>query len=99
MSENEFKSLEAVYEQVIALMPDKFDSHEFILKLAHEHQQLYVKALIEYADSDRPFQSVHSQIAMRLLKFPDLVARIGEHISKDIFLQESTATLWQKAGK
>jgi hypothetical protein len=99
MSADEFKSLEAVYEQVIALMPDKFDSHEFILKLAQEHQQLYVQALAEYADNERPFQSVHSQLAMRLLKFPNLIIRVGEHISKDIFLQESSAILWQKVGK
>ena len=99
MSAFGFESLEAVYEQVIALMPDKFDSYEFILKLAQEHQQLYVKALIEYAESERPFQIVNSQIAMRLLKYPNLVSRVGEHISKDIFLQESSATLWQKIGK
>jgi hypothetical protein len=99
MSADEFKSLEAVYEQVIALMPDKFDSHEFILKLAQEHQRLYVQALMEYADNEKPFQAVHSQIAMRLLKYPNLIARVGEHVSQDIFLRESSATLWQKTGK
>jgi hypothetical protein len=99
MSADEFKSLEAVYEKVIALMPNKFDSHEFILKLAQEYQQLYVQTLVAYVDSDRPFQAVHGQIAMRLLKFPNLVTRVGEHISKDIFLQESSAIMWQKVGK
>ena len=99
MSAFEFESLEAVYEQVIASMPNRFDSHEFIIKLAQEHQQLYVKALIEHAESEKPFQIVHSQIAMRLLKFPNLVTRIGDHISKDIFLQENIATQWQKVGK
>jgi hypothetical protein len=99
MSASEFEALETVYEKVIALMPNRFDSHEFILKLAQEYQQLYVKALVEYAESERPFKIVHGQIAMRLLKFPNLVTRVGEHISKDIFLQESTATLWQKVGK
>ena len=99
MSASEFTSLEAVYEQVISLMPSKFDSHDFILKLAQEHQRLYVQALVEYIDSEKPFQAVHSQIAMRLLKFPNLVTRVGEHISKNIFLQESSATQWQKVGK
>ena len=99
MSAFGFESLEAVYEQVIALMPDKFDSYEFILKLAQEHQQLYVKALIEYVESERPFQIVHSQIAMRLLKYPNLITRVGDHISRDIFLQENIATQWQKVGK
>lgn len=98
MSATEFELLEAVYEQVIALMPNKFDSHEFILNLAQEHQRLYVQALVEYADSERPFQIVHGQIAMRLLKFPNLITRVGEHISKDIFLRENTAIVWQKVG-
>ena len=93
------EALEAVYEKVIAIMPNKFDSHEFILKLAQEYQQLYVQALIEYAESERPFQALHSQIAMRLLKFPNLISRVGEHISRDIFLQESSAAQWQKVGK
>jgi hypothetical protein len=92
----DFQSLEYVYEEVIALMPNKFDSHQFILKLAQMHQRLYVQALVEYAESERPFQIVHGQIAMRLLKFPNLITRVGEHISQDIFLQENTATLWQK---
>jgi hypothetical protein len=96
MSVATFKTLEAVYERVIALMPNKFDTHEFILKLAQEHQQLYAKALIEHADNEKPFQIVHSQIALRLLKFPNLVTRVGDHISKDIFLQENIATQWQK---
>jgi hypothetical protein len=93
------EALEAVYEKVIAIMPNKFDSHEFILKLAQEYQQLYVQALAEYVDSEKPFQSLHSQIAMRLLKYPNLINRDGEHISMNIFLKESTATIWKKVGK
>jgi hypothetical protein len=99
MSANEFESLESVYEQVIARMPNRFDSHEFIIKLAQEHQRLYVKALVEHTDNEKPFQIVHSQIAMRLLKYPNLISRVGEHISRDIFLQENIATLWQKVAK
>jgi hypothetical protein len=99
MTQDEFKSLEAVYEKVIALMPNKFDSHDFVLKLAHEYQQLYVQVLANYVEEEKPFQAVHAQIAMRLLKFPQLVTMVGEHISKDIFLQEKTASVWQKVKK
>ena len=95
----EFQSLESVYEQVIALMPAKFDSHDFILKLAQKYQRLYVQALVEYADNERPFQVVHGQIALRLLRYPHLVTKVGEHISRDIFLQDSSAALWEKTGK
>jgi hypothetical protein len=98
MSVDHFEALEAVYEQVIALMPETFDSHEFILKLAQEHQRLYVQALIEYADSDRPFQIAHGQIAKRLRNFPNLVAYVDETASEDIFLQKNSAALWRKVG-
>jgi hypothetical protein len=96
MSASEFEALDAVYEQIIALMPDTFDSHEFILKLAQEHQRLYVRALIEYAESERPFQIAHGQIAMRLHNFPNLVTKIGERNSEDIFQQKNSAAMWQK---
>lgn len=96
MSTEHFEALEAIYEQVIALMPETFDSHEFILKLAQEHQRLYVQALVEYADSERPFQIAHGQIAIRLNNFPSLVTKVGEHNSKDIFLQVNSAVVWRK---
>lgn len=96
MSADHFEALEAVYEEVIASMPDTFDSHEFILKLAQAHQRLYVHALIEYANSDRPFQIVHGQIARRLHNFSNLVTYIREHNSKDIFLQDNSAAIWRK---
>jgi hypothetical protein len=99
MSANEYESLESFYEQVIDRMPNRFDTHEFIIKIAQEHQQLYAKALVEHVASEKPFQIVHSQIAMRLLKYPNLISRVGEHISRDIFLQENIATLWQKVVK
>ncbi len=96
MSAEHFEALEAVYEEVIDSMPDTFDAHEFILKLAQSHQRLYVQALIEYAENDEPFKIVHGQIAKRLRNFPNLVAYNGEHNSKDIFLQVNSASLWRK---
>ncbi len=96
MSANAFEELEKKYDEIVGLMPKEFDSHEFILKLAQEHQRLYVQALVEYIKDDRPFQIVHGQIAMRLLKYPKLVTKIGEGVSKDIFLQENSAAIWRK---
>jgi hypothetical protein len=96
MSANAFEKMEKVYPEILKLMPNEFDSHEFILKLAQKHQKFYIEALIEYVEEDRPFQVVHGQIAMRLLKFPNLVTRVGEHISKDIFFQDNSAAKWKK---
>ena len=96
MTAEHFDALEAVYEEVINSMPDTFDAHEFILKLAQRHQRLYVQALVEYAESDEPFKIVHGQIAIRLNNFPSRVTNIGKQNSKDIFLQVNSASLWRK---
>ena len=52
MPEPTLDALETVFAQVVAGMDkDEFDSHEFILKLACDHQHLYVNALTIYADT------------------------------------------------
>ena len=99
MTKAAFEALEAVYPQVIAEMPDEFDSHQFILGLAQMYQQLYVQALVEYAGNDRPFEIVHGLLAKRLMNFPDLVKRSGVHVSKDIFQQDESASIWLKVNR
>lgn len=96
MSAEEYEALEAVYPQVIASMPETFDGHEFILKLAHEHQRLYVLALAQHVSGGQPFKDVHGQIASRLHNFPSLVTKTGTHNSEDIFRQVNSTVTWQK---
>ena len=90
------EELEEKFPEIVRLMPDEFDSHEFILKLAQAYQQLYVQALSEYADNNQPFQSVHSEIARRLQKRDDLVKHIGDRPSRNIFGLVNDAAVWQK---
>ena len=90
------EELEEKFPEIVRSMPDEFDSHEFILKLAQGYQQLYVQALSEYADNNQPFQSVHSEIAKRLKKRDDLVHHIGDRPSKNIFGLVNDAAVWQK---
>lgn len=90
-------ALETVFPEVVAAIErDEFDSHEFILQLAHDHQRLYVEALAAYAYTDRPFQIVHGEIAKRLRNYEELVVKTGETISRDIFGQQNTCAMWQK---
>jgi hypothetical protein len=77
-------------------MPNEFDSHAFILKLAQTYQKRYVNALAEYAKDDHPFQTVHGQIAKRIHNFSHLVIKTGETNSEDIFLQKNSAAKWKK---
>ena len=91
--------LEELFESVVNSMPnDEFDSHQFILRLAHQHQQRYVQALAAFADAQYPFMVVHGEIAKRLKKRADLVTKIGEHDSEDIFRQKNSASKWLKVG-
>ena len=97
MSERPLDQLEEKFPEILDAMPAEFDSHEFILRLAHEYQGLYVAALAEYADTDRPFQIIHGQIALRLHNFPSLITKVGKYESEDIFHQMNSAAMWQKA--
>jgi cellobiose-specific phosphotransferase system component IIA len=89
------EALETVYSSVLETMPDEFDSHQLILALAHQHQRLYVQALVTFAEMDYPFMAVHGEIAQRL-SHTNLVKKIGERNSEDIFRQVNSASLWRK---
>ena len=95
MPEPTLDALEEFFPQAVTHMPDEFDSHQFILWLAHHHQRRYVEALAAYADTERPFQIVHGQIAQRLLSYPHLAVKIGDAVSADIFGQQNSAVLWR----
>jgi hypothetical protein len=97
MPEPTLDALETVFPDIVGKMNDYFDSHDFILKLAQTYQRLYVKALATYADTDRPFQIVHGEIARRLSKHPGLVTKVGEHSSEDIFRRRNSSTVWCRA--
>lgn len=94
-----FEELDQFYPEIIEQMPKRFSSHEFILRLAHQHQGEYVRALAQYADSDRPFGIVHGVLAKRLdQKFSHLVRYVGDEPSHDIFGHSNTAAVWTKIG-
>jgi len=93
MAESTLLALEAAFPEIVAQMGEFFDTHDFVLKLAHAQQRLYVSALAA-VDGDHPFQIVHREISRRLLTHPELVSRIGERPSRDIFGQKSSATVW-----
>jgi len=92
-----FEELEGHYPEIVSRMPERFNSHEFILQLAYEHQRLYIKALAMYAEAEGgPFMIVHGRLAKGLTKYPDLVRYIGDEPSRDIFGHSGSAALWHK---
>ena len=90
------KGLEEVFPKIVRLMPDEFDSHDFILVLAQKHQKLYVQALFTTKDENLPFNRTHMAIGKRLKRHKDLVKQVGNKNSKNIFGLESKVAVWRK---
>ena len=89
MSGHDFAPLFVHYPAVIADMKPTFTSHEFILHLAHQYQDLYVDALASYRttrrrDTPKPFMVVHGILSKHLVAFSDLVrSRPASEINND----------------
>lgn len=85
------------YPEVIGRMPgSEFSSHQFILALARLHQRLYVEALHAYREKEAPFQALHGQLSSALHQFKDLVDRLEDVESVDIFGQPGRCAAWRK---
>ena len=98
----DFSRLYAKYPAIIAQMPAVFDSHQFILELAHHNQIEYIKALYAYRgalhnETPAPFQVVHRILSARLNHFSELVKPVRAHkTSRDIFGNTNTCSEWRK---
>lgn len=93
-------ALSAHYPTVIAQMKKEFNAHEFILKLAQQHQREYVQALNHppYLEGD-PFMNVHRELARQLNEHPTLVRRHASQPdvkSHDIFGQPNECSNWER---
>lgn len=90
------------YPTVIAQMPDEFTSHQFILKLAQQHQDLYIEALYHYRhnpanSTPTPFMIVHGILAKRLAEYTDLIEQSGANVpSENIWREKDTCAGWRK---
>lgn len=100
MAVYDFTVLEEKFPEVVALMPDPFDSHQFLLALAQKYQVEYVSALYAYAISQekpQPFQAVHNAIMHKLAMHHELVELIrDDKVSPDIFGKSQTCGEWRK---
>jgi len=96
MSKDALKDLEDVFPKIMELMPDEFDSHDFILALARKYQKLYAEALFTSKEERLPFNGVHREIGKRLKRHKDLVEQIGNKNSANIFGLESKVAVWRK---
>lgn len=83
------------YAEILDMMPDEFDSHHFILTLAHHYQPEYVQALYACQNvRDRaPFREVHKQISQSLRDYAEYN---GVRNSDDIFRVNQSNACWRK---
>jgi hypothetical protein len=102
MSNFNFTSLYDKYPETIAEMPEIFDSHDFILLLAHHNQKAYVEALyayreVKHTDQPAPFLNVHRILTVQLHAYPHLIKQIRKNVpSETIFGEMIGCTVWQK---
>lgn len=95
-----FEKLEESYPSIIDMMPgDLFNTHEFMLKLVEEYQELYVQALVEYSQSDQPSLMVIGKIVTSLKERNDLITYIRRESVENVFEQNHEFEVWQKVRK
>ena len=94
----ELDALEQHFEGVIKAMDTRFTSHEFYLRLAHDHQREYVAGLAAYSEGGNPFRDLHHALVKRLknLEGKLITLRNKSYPSMDIFGTPSHSGLWKK---
>lgn len=95
---SDLDQLESFFEEVIHKMKPRFTSHEFLLRLAHEHQKEYVRALNLYLENNKPFKELHHELFKRLKKWEGQVLMVQQTVypSRNLFGIPSCVTLWRK---
>jgi hypothetical protein len=94
----EIDTLEQYFEDVIKAMDSRFTSHEFFLRLAHDHQREYVAGLAAYSEGGTPFKDLHHALIKRLKRLESklVTLRKESYPSRDIFGTPSHSGLWRK---
>ena len=95
---NEVDVLENCFKGVLDAMDARFTSHQFFLRLAHDHQKEYVAGLAAYSDGGSPFKDLHHALVKRLKKLEGktITQREESYPSRDIFGTPSHSGLWKK---
>lgn len=88
---------EDIIRQVIAELPDEFDSHEFLRKLMTIEPRVYTALLKKKLDSDigDPIQVAHSGIGRKLSDSP-LLEKGERRSSMNVRGQKTDNQVWRK---
>lgn len=90
-----FRNLSIYIRFVLEIMPEEFDSHDFIAAFAFQNQSAYSRALWETGWNDQPFQTINDAI-IHWLEKSGTVRQIGTRESENMFKQVHSAAVWRK---
>ncbi len=86
---------DTVMNNVIDLMPDEFDSHDFIKKMTRQYPSEYANELSLFKDREDPFLVLHPTIA-RTLASNDRLKQMGKVNSPNIGGNSTSNESWLK---
>lgn len=83
------------FRTAIQAQEREFDSHDVILWFYRFAQAAYVREA-ERASGTYPVTELNRQIGLALLRYPDLIEKIGERESRTIGGELRPCALWRK---
>lgn len=89
---------ETIMNNIIDLMPEEFDSHDFIQKMTRQYPSEYANELSIYKDRDDPFLILHPAIARKLAS-NDRLKQMGKVNSPNIGGKSTSNESWLKLGE
>lgn len=91
-------NLVQIQNKVLAILPPEFNSHDFILKFAHNFQLEYIELLNECKNFKNPFHECHKQIGKWLSKNEALlkIESKGKVSSVNIFGETNNVEEWKQ---
>lgn len=89
--------LEQHFKNIIAEMPEEFTFHQFVKRLAHQHQHEYIVSLLYFSRNDTPFRALHGELERRIhIGSYGLTLVNSNEPSEDIFGTASHCGKWRK---
>ncbi len=84
------------YPQLIADLPDEFDSHDLIELIMQRYKHLYEATKSEYTETKKGAPGFHGQLAQGLNDYPELVEQIGTRKGKTKRGTVLESAIWRK---
>ncbi len=88
-----------LFESIIDVMPEEFDSHDFIFEMMRHYPRQYTNALYECRRSKDPIHTLHAMIGRKLLSFQGRIRKINRKTSRNPRGLPSSNQYWRKIDK